>query len=118
MNLLKDKRYYSRYNVKLQGKVASEKGFTFPVDILDISAEGARLKTDNLVPINIGDIINLVIKWKGPIKTRAEVRWIKSKRPFLEFGVKFIEMNMSDREALSSLLSEIALTSLLDHYTR
>ncbi len=115
---LQDKRYYSRYKVRLEGKVALEKGFTFPVEILDISAEGARLKTDNQVPINEGDIINLVIKWKGPIKTKAEIRWIKCKKPFLEFGVKFIEMNIADREALSSLLSEIALTSLLDHYTR
>ncbi|KUJ97478.1 MAG: Type IV pilus assembly PilZ, partial [Thermodesulfobacterium sp. 37_54] len=41
----KDKRYYTRYKIRLEGKVATEKGQVFPVEILDLSIEGARLKT-------------------------------------------------------------------------
>lgn len=40
----RDKRYYTRYRVRLDGIIAHEKGLNFPVEILNISAEGARLK--------------------------------------------------------------------------
>jgi len=113
-----DKRYYTRYKIRLEGRVATEKGGTFPVEIVDISAEGARLKTDSQVNLNKGDIINLVIKWKSSIKAKAEIRWVKSEKFHTEFGIMFIEMNMANREALSSLISEFALTSLSDLYTR
>ena len=113
-----DKRYYTRYRTKLEGKVALEKGFTFPVEILDISAEGARLRTDSQVPLFQGDIINIVIKWKSSIKAKGEIKWVKEERPYIEFGIRFIEMDMANREALSSLISEYALSALSDLYTR
>ena len=113
-----DKRYYTRYRAKLEGKVALEKGFAFPVEVLDISAEGARLRTDSQVPLFQGDIINIVIKWKSPIKAKGEIRWVKEERPYIEFGIKFVEMDMVNKEALSSLVSEFALSTLTDLYTR
>ena len=114
----KDKRYYTRYRTCLKGRVATEKGHTFPVEVLDISAEGAKLKTDSRFPLEKGDIINIVIKWKASIKAKAEIRWIKNEKLHTEFGVKFIEMDIANREALSSLVSEFALSSLSDLYTR
>ncbi|QER42034.1 PilZ domain-containing protein [Thermodesulfobacterium sp. TA1] len=114
----RDKRYYTRYKIKLEGKIGTERGQVFPVEILDLSIEGARLKTDRDIPIEEGDIINLVIKWKSTIKCKAEVRWIKRERFNTDFGIKFIEISMKDRETLSSLISEHALTNLLDTYLR
>ena len=105
----RDKRYYTRYRTKLEGKVALEKGFAFPVEVLDISAEGARLRTDSQIPLFQGDIINIVIKWKSSIKAKGEIRWVKEERPYIEFGIRFIEMDMANREALSSLISELSL---------
>ena len=113
-----DKRYYTRYVISLKGRVATEKGSTFPVEIVDISAEGARLKTDSQVNLNEGDIINLVIKWKSSIKAKAEIKWVKNEKFHTEFGIMFTEMDMANREALSSLISELALASLSDLYTR
>lgn len=43
---------------------------------------------------------------------------MKKKENFLEFGVRFIEMDMTVRKALSGLISNYALSSLLDIYTR
>ena len=114
----RDKRYYTRYRTKLEGKVALEKGFAFPVEVLDISAEGAKLRTDSQIPLFQGDIIDIVIKWKSSIKAKGEIRWVKEDRPYIEFGIIFIEMDMANREALSSLISEFALSALSDLYTR
>jgi len=113
-----DKRYYTRYKTYLEGRVATDKGYIFPVGVLDISAEGARLRTDSQLPLKEGDIVSIVIKWKSPIKAKAEVRWIKNEEFHVEFGIRFTEMDMANREVLSSLISEFALSSLSDMYTR
>jgi len=113
-----DKRYYTRYKVSLKGRVATEKGFSFPVEVLDVSTEGARLRTDSKISLVEDESVNIVIKWKVSIKAKAEVRWIKKDKFFTEFGVRFTEMDMANREVLSSLVSEFALTSLSDLYTR
>lgn len=113
-----DKRYYTRYRTSLEGRVATERGVTFPVEIVDISAEGARLRTDSQIFLIEGDYISLVIKWKSSIKAKAEVRWIRNEKSHTEFGIRFTEMDMANREALSSLISEIALSELSDIYTR
>ncbi len=114
----RDKRYYTRYQVRLDGLVAHQDGFNFPVEILDISAEGARLKSETYIPIKKGDIIHLLIKWETKIKVKGEVRWVKEDKFSIEFGVQFKDIDMQTREALSGLISEHALTSLLDTYTR
>ena len=107
-----DKRYYNRYRVSLEGRVATEKGVIFPVEIIDISGEGLRIKTDSQVFLNKGDIVNVLIKWKSSIKGKAEIRWIRNEKSYTEFGVMFIEIDMPNREALASLISEIALSTL------
>jgi len=43
---------------------------------------------------------------------------VKEDRPYIEFGIIFTEMDMANREALSSLISEFALSALSDLYTR
>ena len=44
--------------------------------------------------------------------------WVKNEKFHTEFGIMFTEMDMANREALSSLISEFALASLSDLYTR
>lgn len=113
-----DKRYYTRYKIRLEGRIAGEKGYAFSVEVLDVSAEGARLKTFSQVPFVEEDKVNLVIKWKTSIKAGAEVSWIKNESLFTEFGIRFTEIDMANRQTLSSLISEFALASLHDVYTR
>lgn len=113
----RDRRTYNRYRTNLKGKVALLKGSAFSVDIIDISIEGARLRTDSPVLIFEGEIINLLIKWNKPIKIQAEIRWVKEGKLNTEFGVKFTEMDMANREALASLVSEYALSSLINSHS-
>jgi len=113
-----DRRYYTRYKTSLKGKKKKKKGFSFSVEVLDISAEGARLRTDSKISLVENEIVNIVIKWKVSIKAKAEVRWIKNDKFFIFFGIRFTEMDIANREALSSLVSEYALSSLSDLYTR
>lgn len=46
-----DRRKYSRYKIRLKGRVATSSGYSFPVEILDISIDGAKFKTDQDLPI-------------------------------------------------------------------
>lgn len=110
-----EKRYYTRYSLRCDCILAYESGVKFYAEILDISAEGAKLRIDTEVFINPGDIVYLNIKSKYKIKIRAQVRWVKRDK-FTEVGLKFIEMSMQDRESLSQLISEIALANLSDIY--
>ncbi len=118
MKAFVDKRYYTRYEVWLPRKVAEEKGIVVPVEISDISIEGARVKTDEPLPISVGSIVYLLVKWKISIKVKGEVRWLKKEGPFLEFGIKFLEVDMSTRQALAALISDYALSNLSEVYTR
>lgn len=113
MNL--ERRYYTRYILRCDCIVAYESGIKFNAEILDISAEGAKLRIDTEVFINPGDIVYLNIKCKYKLKIRAQVRWVK-KDKVTEVGLKFIEMSMQDRESLAQLISEIALANISDIY--
>lgn len=113
----RDKRIYSRYKTNLKGKVALSKGSAFSVEIIDISIEGARLKCDSPILISEGEIIYLLIKWDKPIKLQAEIKWIKKEKLNTEFGVKFTQMDMANRETLASLVSEYALSSLINYHS-
>ncbi len=114
----RDRRIYNRYKTNLKGKIALPKGSAFSVDIIDVSIEGARLRTDSPVLMFEGEVINLLIKWDKPIKIQAEIRWIKEGKLNTEFGVKFIEMDMANREALASLVSEHAFSSIINSSSR
>ncbi len=113
----KDKRYYTRYRIILEGRVFHEKGFILQVEVLDINIEGVRLRTDSVIPLLEEDKVDVVIKWKSPIKVKGEIKWIKENKPYIEFGVKFTEMDMANREALASLVSEYALSSLMNSHS-
>ncbi|WP_038055544.1 PilZ domain-containing protein [Thermodesulfobacterium hydrogeniphilum] len=107
----KDKRYHSRYKTKIETKAAHEKGFIFPVEILNISMEGAKLKTERSTPLKEKEKLELLIKWKALIKVKAEIKWINLNKNFVEFGVSFLDTDFHNREALSFLISEMALSS-------
>lgn len=111
----REKRFYTRYPLNCECIVAFESGLKFEADIIDISAEGAQLRVDRPVFVKLGDILFINIKCKYKIKVKAEVRWLRQDK-FTHFGVKFIELSMQDRETLSKLISEMALSTLSDAY--
>jgi len=113
-----DRRQYTRYKTYLKGKAATVKGYSFPVEILDLSIEGAKLKTDKDIPVENGEIIYLAIQWKSSIKAETEVRWIKQEKFNTQFGVKFIKMPIEDKEAFRTYISDYALTQTSDVYFR
>jgi hypothetical protein len=75
-----DRRRYSRYKIRLKGRVATSSGYSFPVEILDISIDGAKFKTDRDFPIRKKENIYLVIKWNYPIKSESEIKWVKKRK--------------------------------------
>lgn len=111
-----DKRYYTRYPFKAECIVGFEQGVTFPAEILDLSAEGAKLQTFQEIELKIGDKIYLIIKTKYRAKLKAEVRWVSKKNNEVTFGIKFIDMTIKEIEVLSKLISEVALAGLSDIY--
>ncbi len=112
-----EKRYYTRHHLRCECVIAFESGIKTQGEILDISAEGARLRIDTVFFIDSGNILYLNIKCKYKIKLKAQVRWVKQNK-FTEFGVKFIEMSMQDKESLSQLISEMALSNISDIYLK
>jgi len=113
-----EKRYYTRYPIVCDAIAALETGISFHCEIRDLSAEGARLRIYSKPLIKEGDILYLNIKCKYRIKVKAQVRWVKEFDRFIEFGVKFIEIPIQDRESLSELISEFALSILSDSYLK
>ena len=117
-NPFNDKRYYSRYKVLLPGRVGDGKGIIVDAEIIDISIGGARIKIDQIIPISVGELIYLLIKWKRSIKVKGIVKWINKKGNFLEFGIQFVEVPMDTVQDLSDLVSEYALSKLTDEYAK
>ncbi len=113
-----DKRIYTRYPLRCECILATESGRTFGAEIMDLSAEGAKIKADAGINLNEGDVIFLNIKCKYRIKAKAEIRWLKYDDRFTIFGVKFVEMSMKDRDSLAKILSEMALSRLEESYWR
>lgn len=113
-----DKRFYTRYPVFIQSMAAHEKGYNFHGELVDISIEGAKLKAEGIHPIKEGDIILLVIKAEKSLKLKGEVKWIKSDRGNLLIGLQFRDLDFQTTQALSAILSELALSSLSDKYLR
>ncbi len=113
---MQDKRYYTRYKVKFDAIGANELGIKFHLEVLDISAEGARFKAYQSLNLHKGERLQFVIKGKVKLKVKGEIRWIKENAYETEFGVQFVDMDMATREAISSLISDYALSTLLDSY--
>lgn len=115
--MVEDRRFYSRYRVNLESRASLPSGTNFNnLEVLDISIEGAKLRADYDLPIQKGDIVFLLIKAPKNLKVKGEVRWTRKEGRGVEFGVKFIEVNMAIRETLASIISEYALSSLSDEY--
>lgn len=113
-----DRRRYVRYRIKLKGKAATKEGYHFPVEILDISIEGARFKTDQDIPLEKKDTIYLLMKWNFPIKAESEIKWIKKEKSYIQFGVQFVKMSNEDREIFASNIADFALSNTPDIYFR
>ncbi len=112
-----DKRFYTRYQVFLEGTASHEKGFHFKVDLLDLSVEGAKLMISGSYPIKEGDHLNLVIKGNKTFKVKGTVKWIIEGNNML-IGLKFDPLDMETSQILSAFLSSLALSSLSDTYLR
>lgn len=55
----KDKRYYTRYPVNLQCVISLENGINFCGEVLDLSAEGAKIRIIQDVPLKVKDTLYL-----------------------------------------------------------
>jgi c-di-GMP-binding flagellar brake protein YcgR len=113
-----DRRRYLRYKIRLKGKAATSSGHSFPVEILDISIEGAKFKTDRDFPIRKKENIYLVIKWNYPIKAKSEIKWVKKENFNTYFGVQFVKMSNEDKEIFISNIADYASSNISDIYFR
>ncbi|HFC98093.1 MAG TPA: PilZ domain-containing protein [Thermosulfurimonas dismutans] len=111
-----EKRWYSRYPVSLSGGLAKSH-FMIKVELLDLSIEGARIRTDT-DRLKVGDKVKLSIHTKPPIKVEGEVRWCRKTPRGIEAGIHFTNMDFKYRQHLQSLISQIALSSTPDAYFR
>jgi c-di-GMP-binding flagellar brake protein YcgR len=115
---MQNKRFYTRYRINADTRIGTLDGKIYKGDLVDLSAEGARLRLYDIPELNQGDIVYLLIKFKDVnFKTKAEVRWIKADK-LTEIGLTFKEMTIADRQVLSEILTEIAMASLEDSFLR
>ncbi|MFN4196646.1 MAG: PilZ domain-containing protein [Caldimicrobium sp.] len=115
----KDRRYYTRYNVNLQCVISLENGLNLNGEILDLSIEGAKIRILQDAPLNVKDTLYLQIKDPDKnigFKAKAETRWVAKENIYTIFGVKFIGLRMQDKDVISKILSEIALSQLSEIY--
>jgi len=115
---MQNRRFYTRYRVNADVRIGTTSGKVYKAELVDLSAEGGRIRLYDIPDLNQGDGVYLLIKFKQfNFKAKAEVRWIK-KDKFVDVGLKFKEMTMADRQVLSEILSEIALANLEDSFLR
>ena len=87
-------------------------GKVYKGELVDLSAEGARVRLYDIPELNQGDIVYLLIKFKTyNFKAKAEIRWIKADK-LIEMGLKFTQMTIENRQVLSEILTEVAMASL------
>jgi c-di-GMP-binding flagellar brake protein YcgR len=115
---MENKRFYTRYRIDADTRIGTLDGKIYKGELVDLSAEGARVRLYDIPELNQGDIVYLIIKFKTyNFKAKAEIRWIKADK-FMEIGLKFIEMTIADRQVLSEILTEIAMAILEDSFLR
>jgi c-di-GMP-binding flagellar brake protein YcgR len=115
---MQNKRFYTRYRINADTRIGTLDGKVYKGELVDLSAEGARVRLYDIPELNQGDIVYLLIKFKTyNFKAKAEVRWIKADK-VTEIGLKFAEMTIADRQVLSEILTEIAMASLEDSFLR
>jgi len=115
---MQNKRFYTRYRINADTRIGTLDGKVYKGELLDHSAEGAKLRLYDIPELNQGDIVYLLIKFKTyNFKAKAEIRWVKADK-FMEIGLKFVEMTIADRQVLSEILTEIAMASLEDSFLR
>ena len=111
-----ERRWFNRYKIKASGALAG-KAYMCKVEILDLSASGARIRGD-LDRIKTDEEIYLSIAFKPPIKVKGVIRWRKKTEKGIEAGIKFTQMDFKTQQHLQSFLSQIALASMGDAYLR
>ncbi|RUM88023.1 MAG: hypothetical protein DSZ24_04865 [Thermodesulfatator sp.] len=111
-----ERRWYNRYPITISGVLAN--GFLVcRVEVLDISAEGVRIRGD-LGRLKVGDRVKFCIQVKPPIKLGAEVRWIKKTPKGYEAGLKFLNVPFQTRQHIQLFLSQVALAATPEPYFR
>ena len=115
---MQNRRFYSRYRISADARVGTLDGKVYKGELVDLSAEGARVRLYDIPELSQGDIVYLLIKFKAcNFKAKAEIRWIKADK-LIEMGLKFTEMAIENRQVLSEIISEIAMASLEDTLLR
>ncbi len=112
MQTIEDRRLAHRYEISLQGIGALESGHNVDLQIVDINTDGARFRIPKGFPLKEKDILTMLIKGERKFKIKAEVRWVKEKKYYIEFGVKFVDVDIKTREELFFLISDYALNDL------
>jgi c-di-GMP-binding flagellar brake protein YcgR len=115
---VQNRRFYTRYRINADTRIGTIDGKVYKGELVDLSAEGARVRLYDIPELNQGDEVYLLIKFKYVnFKTKAEIRWIKADK-LMEMGLKFTEMTIANRQVLSQILTEIAMASLEESFLR
>jgi c-di-GMP-binding flagellar brake protein YcgR len=115
---MQNRRFCTRYRIDADTRIGTLDGKVYKGELVDLSAEGARVRLYDIPELNQGDIVYLLIKFKAcNFKAKAEIRWIKADK-LIEMGLKFTEMAIENRQVLSEIISEIAMASLEDTLLR
>jgi c-di-GMP-binding flagellar brake protein YcgR len=115
---MQNKRFCTRYRIDADTRIGTLDGKVYKGELVDLSAEGARVRLYDIPELSQGDIVYLLIKFKAcNFKAKAEIRWIKADE-LIEMGLKFTEMTTENRQVLSEILREIAMASLEDSFLR
>jgi len=109
---MQNRRFCTRYRIDADTRIGTLDGKVYKGELVDLSAEGARVRLYDIPELNQGDIVYLLIKFKTyNFKAKAEIRWIKADK-LIEMGLKFTQMTIENRQVLSEILTEVAMASL------
>ncbi len=98
-----EKKFEARY--KLMPKDNMTEALKKEGSGLDVSVGGIRIEGDPMG--NVGDVIKIEFIFQGlsvPVVTFAEIKWIRQIDGKPQFGVEFLALKESDKEALDKAL--------------
>lgn len=113
-----DRRVYTRYEINVEAKAGLTSGMILPASVIDISAEGIKLRFDSLPPLRIDDELYIVIQGEKPLKIKGKIKWIKKEKNNTEIGVRFDHLDIETSQLLSKILSDMALCDFEDKYLK
>jgi c-di-GMP-binding flagellar brake protein YcgR len=104
--LLEQRRAHSRQDVDVKAEISLvDQGCVLQCHVLDLSIGGCRLRTVQQLPANIQTRVEVTFKIRGlPLRLSGFTQWSGSGN---QVGIRFADVPMRRREALSELLGEV-----------